>query len=54
MIESGCIADFANEGSGGRKQTLEENVCGEVFAGRFAEGSAWKKVVRPSQRKEMD
>jgi len=49
----GCVADLAHEGAGRGKQTPEENVCREEHAGRLIEGSTWKKVVRPSQRKEM-
>src|SRR4051812_19129998 len=42
-----------DEEYGGREPAAEEDVCGTEHAERSAEGSAWKKALRPSQRKEM-
>ena len=42
-----------DEGDGGREPPPEADVCRDEHAERLAEGSPWKKAVRPSQRREM-
>lgn len=36
-----------------REPQTKANVCGFEHAGGFAQGSPWKKVAGPSQRREM-
>src|SRR5210317_459521 len=49
----GCVFDVRDEGYGGREPSSEAHVCRDEHAKRPAEGSAWKKALRPSQRREM-
>ncbi len=50
----GCLADEAFEGAGGRESSPEEDVCrGTAQSGDRPGGGTDKKVVKPSQRKEM-
>lgn len=49
----GCVVDGADEGAGGGKPATEEAVCRGAAIGGHRQGSPVKKMVRPSQRREM-
>jgi putative transposase len=52
-IIDGYVVDESGQGAGRREPALEEIVCGRAIERGCIEGSAGKKVVRPSQRKAM-
>src|SRR5699024_5635118 len=47
------VAHGAHEGARGREPPAQENVCRRTAQGRDRTGSARKKMVRPSRRREM-
>lgn len=49
----GCVDDIGAEGPAGRESSHQEDVCGGTTAKGNASGGDAKKVVRPSQRREM-
>lgn len=49
----GRVDGQPNESDGRREPSPEAHVCGPEHAERSVEGSPWKKVDRPSQRREM-
>src|SRR5690606_10795799 len=49
----GCVDDVPAQGAAGREPAAEEDVRRRAAERRPAEGSALKKMVRPSQRREM-
>src|SRR5690606_36121394 len=49
----GGFHGFAHEGAGGRESASEEDVCRGPDERGHHEGGALKKMVRPSQRREV-
>jgi putative transposase len=49
----GCFDDEAHEGTRRRKSPFEKDICGGKAESGDRPGGTRKKVVRPSQRKEM-
>ena len=50
---NGRVPDQPDEGRRGREPQAEEDVRRTQHAERVVEGSPWKKVMGPSQRREM-